>query len=258
MNNCGTYYDKTFNYSSPSSSEELKNAINNAVDETGNPTKEVYVKIDNPGTYKLPTLTEKVVTITGTEDVVIDMQGAINQASKVQIEGVNVVFANENYKGFQHTGKVIYKDCTIQNLQFLYADEVEFINCKFIQNQDDTYHLWTYTARDVTFTNCEFISSNNSKSVLCYTEGVLNYTLTRTFNNCTFICEGTSEKSAIMINPTAYGVNTYIINIKNCTATGYAENNIAGQEIVGVKNTVKDNIIINVDDITVFNNIGSN
>ena len=186
------------------------------------------------------------------------MQGVINQASKVQIEGVTVKFSNDNYKGVQESGKVIYKDCNIENLQFLYADEVEFINCKFTQTQDDTYHLWTYSARNVTFTNCEFISTNNSKAVLCYVEGPFDYTLTRTFNNCKFICEGTSEKSAIMINPTAYGENTYIINIKNCTATGYAENNIAGQEIVGVKNTVKDNIIINIDDITVFNNIGSN
>ena len=61
-----------------------------------------------------------------------------------------------------------------------------------------------------------------------------------------------------MINPTPYGVNNYIININNCTATGYAENNIAGQEIVGVKNTVKDNIIINIDDITVYNSAWSN
>ena len=186
------------------------------------------------------------------------MQNAINQANKAEFEGVTVKFANASYKGFQHTGKLVFKDCIIENLQFLYADDVEFINCKFTQSSDDAYHLWTYSARNVTFTDCEFISTNNSKSILCYTEGVFDYTMTRTFNNCKFICDGTAEKSAIMINPTAYGVNTYVININNCTATGYGENSNTGLEIIGLKNTVRDNITITIDNQVVYDNTGSN
>lgn len=56
-----------------------------------------------------------------------------------------------------------------------------------------------------------------------------------------------------MINPTAYdGTNTYIININDCTATGYGENGISGQTIVGVKETVKDNITVSIDGTTVY------
>ena len=204
------------------------------------------------GSYTLPSLENKDVTIVGTKDTVIDMKNKVNKASAAAFEGVTVEFANESYKGFQHTGKLTYKDCTIKGLQFLYADDVEFIKCEFVQENDDAYHIWTYGAKNVTFTNCKFNSKNNSKSILCYIEGVGN-TFTRTFNNCTFTATGTAEKSAIMINPTANaGTNTYNININNCTATGYAENGIHGQTIVGVKETVKDNITVKINGSTVY------
>ena len=223
------------------SKEEITDAI------TGNDA--VTVKITNDGTYTLPSLEGKDVTIIGTKDTVIDMKGAVNKGTKVSMEGVTVEFANENYKGFQHTGKLVYKNCTVKGLQFLYADDVEFIACEFVQDKNDAYHVWTYGAKNVTFTDCDFTSTDKSKAVLCYTDGIDGATFTRTFNNCRFTATGTAEKSAIMINPSANAlVNTYIININNCIATGYAENGIAGQTIVGVKETVKDNITVNITD----------
>ena len=229
---------------------ELNNAINGA-------TGAVGVQLP-AGTYTLPTdkMANKDVTIIGTKDTVIDMknvatgQGTSN--AKIALEGVTVEFANEIYKGFQHTGKLTYKDCTIKGLQFLYADDVEFINCEFVQENDDAYHVWTYGAKNVTFTDCKFNSTSHSKSVLCYIEGTGN-TFTRTFNNCTFTAAGDAEKSAIMINPSANaGSNTYIVSINNCTAIGYGENGISGQTIVGVKETVKDNITVTIDGTTVY------
>ena len=228
--------------------------LTNAITSNATPT----VKLTTAGTYTLPTdkMANKDVTIIGTKDTVIDMknvatgQGTSN--AKIALEGVTVEFANEIYKGFQHTGKLTYKDCTIKGLQFLYADDVEFINCEFVQENDDAYHVWTYGAKNVTFTDCKFNSTSHSKSVLCYIEGTGN-TFTRTFNNCTFTAAGDAEKSAIMINPSANaGSNTYIVSINNCTATGYAENGISGQTIVGVKETVKDNITVTIDGTTVY------
>ena len=232
---------------------ELNNAISGA-------TGAVGVQLP-AGTYTLPTdkMANKDVTIIGTKDTVIDMKdvatGQDTSNAKIALEGVTVEFANTNYKGFQHTGKLTYKDCTIKGLQFLYADDVEFINCEFVQENDDAYHVWTYGAKNVTFTDCKFNSTSNSKSVLCYIEGTGN-TFTRTFNNCTFTATGVAEKSAIMINPSAKaGSNAYIVSINNCTATGYAENGISGQTIVGVKETVKDNITITIDGTTVYTHI---
>ena len=231
---------------------ELTNAITNNTTPT--------VKLTTSGTYTLPTnkMANKDVTIIGTKDTVIDMKnvatGQDTSNAKIALEGVTVEFANANYMGFQHTGKLTYKDCTIKGLQFLYADDVEFINCEFVQENDDAYHVWTYSAKNVTFTDCKFNSTDKSKSVLCYIEGTGN-TFTRTFNNCTFTATGAAEKSAIMINPSANaGSNTYIVNINNCTATGYGENGISGQSIVGVKETVKDNITVTINGTSVYSN----
>ena len=224
--------------------EALENAI------SGNNV--ATVKLTTADTYTLPAMTGKDVTIIGTKDTVINMKNEVREASSVSFEGVTVNFGTQDYMGFQHTGKLTYKDCTIKGLQFLYADDVEFINCEFVQENVDSYHVWTYGAKNVTFTDCKFNSTSNSKSVLCYIEGTGN-TFTRTFNNCTFTATGVAEKSAIMINPSAYaGSNTYIVNINDCTATGYAENGISGQTIVGVKETVKDNITVTVNGTTVY------
>lgn len=241
-------YDKDATYPTLPTVVTGQDDLNDVITNTNEP---ISVKLAE-GTYTLPNLENKDITISGTKDTVIDMKGAINKASSASFDGVTVEFANEGYKGFQHTGKLTYKDCTIKGLQFLYADEVEFINCEFVQENDDSYHIWTYGAKNVTFTNCTFNSTNNSKAVLCYIEGTGN-TFTRTFNNCKFVATGTAEKSAIMINPSANeGTNTYTININNCTATGYAENGITGQTIVGVKETVKDNITVNIDGTAVY------
>ena len=174
--------------------------------------------------------------------------------------GSTFVFENLNIKGntFVYEGivakKLTYKNCTLTDMQCLYGEEVEFINCTFNQTANDSYHLWTYGAKNVTFTGCTFNSTSMSKAVLCYTEQNEG-TLVRTFNNCTFKATGEAEKSAIMVNPTAYSnVTTYIVNINNCTATGYGENGISGQTIVGVKGTVKDNITITIDGATVYTN----
>ena len=232
-----------------SSQDELNSAINGA-------TGAVGVQLP-AGTYTLPAMTGKDVTIIGTKDTAIDMTqsgiiGSQNTGLDLTIEGATVKFANDNYKGVTHSKKLTYKDCTIKGLQFLYADDVEFINCEFVQENDDAYHVWTYSAKNVTFTDCKFNSTDNSKSVLCYIEGT-GSTFTRTFNNCTFTATGAAEKSAIMINPSANaGSNTYIVSINNCTAIGYGENGISGQTIVGVKETVKDNITVTIDGTTVY------
>ena len=123
--------------------------------------------------------------------------------------GSTFVFENLNIKGNTSVyegivaKKLTYKNCTLTDMQCLYGEEVEFINCTFNQTANDSYHLWTYGAKNVTFTGCTFNSTSMSKAVLCYTEQNEG-TLVRTFNNCTFKATGVAEKSAIMVNPTAY------------------------------------------------------
>lgn len=231
-----------------SSTEELADLIK--------ANNEVTVKLDS-GTYKIPSeLQNKSLTVTGTKDTVIDVStGAAYHDANIVLEGVTVKGqTNGNFEGLQHTKKVVYKDCKITGKQTLYANDVEFINCEFDSGAD--YALWTYGAKNVTFTDCKFNSTNNGKSVLCYSV-LKDQTFTRTFNRCTFTATGTKDKSAIMINPTesSGGKNTYIVNINDCTATGYKENGITGQTIVGLRNAgagVIDTITVKINGTTVY------
>ncbi len=201
-------------------------------------------------------MSEKDVTIVGTKDTVIDVStGSTHHGATIALEGVTVKGQTSgNFEGLQHTDKVVYKNCKITGKQTLYANDVEFVNCEFDSGAD--YALWTYGAKNVTFTDCEFNSTNKGKSVLCYSV-LKDQTFTRTFNRCTFVATGTKDKSAIMINPTESGggTNTYIVNINDCTATGYAENGISGQTIVGLRDAgagVIDTITVTINGTTVY------
>ena len=174
--------------------------LTNAITSNATPT----VKLTTAGTYTLPTdkMANKDVTIIGTKDTVIDMknvatgQGTSN--AKIALEGVTVEFANATYKGFQHTGKLTYKDCTIIGQQFLYATEVEFINCTFEQDSSDAYNVWTYGAGNVLFKDCTFNCAG--KSVLIYREKS-SVGQTVEFQNCKFNASApVADKAAIEID----------------------------------------------------------
>lgn len=252
-------------YSKASSQDDISNVLADPKDESGETTNKVAIDL-NEGSYTVPAISgDKQVTITGDESTEINMGnsdiiGAQNDGLDLTVEGTKVSFnSSDTYKGITHSDKLTYKDCTITGMQTLYANEVEFINCTFEQTIDDQYMLWTYSAKNVTFTNCTFNSKSNSKAILCYVEGQQDETLTRKFKNCKFNATGTAEKSAIMINPTgnSEAINTYVINIDGCTATGYGTNGIDDQTIVGVKNTVKDNITVNINGSTVYTHSAS-
>ena len=196
-------YDKNaqypeVSYAQVSSQEDLNAALTNPTDANGNTTTKVAVELKKDGTYTLPSLENKDVTIIGTKGTVIDMEGKINNnATSVAFEGVTVKFANETYKGFQHTGKLTYKDCTITGQQFLYANDVEFINCTFVQDAVD-YNVWTYGAGNVLFKNCTF--NCFGKSVLIYRESS-SVGQTVEFQNCKFKASASvAGKAAIEID----------------------------------------------------------
>lgn len=122
-----------------------------------------------------------------------------------------------------HSKKLTYKDCTITGMQFLYANEVEFINCKFVQDTDN-YNVWTYGAGKVLFKDCEF--SCKGKSVLLYNEGTQS-AQTVEFQNCKFNASAKAlGKAAIEID--SYGTQ-YNVIIDQATAdnvTGFDKSTV--------------------------------
>jgi hypothetical protein len=235
------------------------------------PKGEFHIK-DNNGT--LGTVKDKSFSYIGSgkaEDTLLDQSkktGSGNTegggmldykydgAKSLEFKNMTLDFGTEAYSSFARVSNVKFEDCIIKGQQWISGGKYQFINCKFEQTGADTYCVNTYGAEDVKFVGCEFYSHSKSKAVFCYTEGAYTVTFTRSFDNCKFIFDGNdAEKSAIMINPTAYSnVNTYVIKVTNCQATGFKENGISNQTIVGLssKEPVRDNITITIDGIQVY------
>ena len=204
--------------------EALENAI------SGNNV--ATVKLTTSGTYTLPSLDSRDVTIIGTKDTVIDMKNKDNKASSASFEGVTVNFGTDNYVGFKHTGKLTYKDCTITGKQFLYANDVEFINCTFVQDAVD-YNVWTYGAGSVLFKDCNF--DCKGKAVLIYNEGTLAAQNVE-FQNCKFKASApVNGKAAIEIDCTYTSYNVVIDKATADNVTGFANGSVSGSTVWNVK-----------------------
>ena len=224
-----------------SSNEELNDVISSATE----PTTVTLGK----GTYTLPTLENKDITVKGTKDTLVDMKNVVNKASSASFDGVTVNFGTEDYKGFQHTGKLTYKDCTITGKQFLYAEEVAFINCEFVQDAVD-YNVWTYGAGSVLFKDCTFTCKG--KAVLIYNEGTLS-AQTVEFRNCKFEASSAVDgKAAIEID--SYGTS-YNVIVDQATAdnvTGFGTGSNSGNSVWNVKRNVKP-VTVTVAGTVVYN-----
>lgn len=204
------------------------------------------------GTYALPAIAKKAdqsgitVSITGTKDTVIDMTtskmvGAQNTGLTLNMDGVTVKYANDNYKGVTHATKVVYTNCKLIGMQFLYATDVEFINCEFEQDSSGAYNVWTYGAKNVLFKDCTFNCAG--KSVLVYNEGAVTGQ-TVEFQNCKFNASTVvSKKAAIEIDSTYAAFNVIIDQATADNVTGFATDTISGSTVWNVKAQAKTTVV---------------
>ncbi len=230
--------------------DELTTTLANA---TTAPTKVAL----GEGTYTLSTsLANKDIVFVGTKDTVIDTtkSTASTNDANVTFDGVTVEFANENYKGFTHSNKVVYENCTIVGKQFLYASEVEFINCTF-ENKND-YCVWTYGARDVSFKGCTF--QTGGKAILVYNEIKSGYVANITVEDCIFNDDDTLDtvKAAVETGIVSGSDSVYNITMTNCTVNGFAVNDEGintGNTFYGNKNSMDaDHLIVTVKDCKAY------
>jgi len=212
------------------------------------------VKILAAGTYALNT-SGKNITITGAVDgVVFDNIGAKNMGS-ANVTFNNVTFdyyPNVNYTGLQHSGNLVYNECTFEGQPFLYGTSETFNNCTFNQNSADAYNVWTYGAKEVVFNECTFNSAG--KSVLIYTESATTFN-TVTVTDCDFIASAPVEgKAAIeMDSSLSAGINLTIDG--ETTATGFGSGNVSGESLWNNKKGnqgVNNDITVIVDNVVVL------
>ena len=168
------------------------------------------------GNYTLPTpnLQGKTLTIVGTKDTVIDVSNvdARNQfvtGATVVFDGVTLNFGKANYMGFANTDSLIYTNCKINGLQFLYGKNVSVENCEFDSNGAE-HCVWTYGAQNVSFTNCKF--TYGDRGINCYSDNdVAGGKQIVNFTGCTFATTNTASEGAVEINSCFIG-NFFIIH----------------------------------------------
>lgn len=229
------------------SQEELTAAIADSANQV--------IHLGTPGTYTLPAMYNREITITGTADTVIDMTTAKNASGcDLTFQGVTLDYsAASTYVGLQHAANVTYKDCTINGRMFLYAPTESFDRCVFNTNGD--YAIWTYSSKDVTFNDCTF--NTTGKAILVYNEiSAANFVANVNVNRCTFNDNGGIDgKAAVetgsIANNTATS-NKYNLTFVDTTVNGFDMNNSTHVEF-GNKNSMDhDHLNVVIDGVDVY------
>ena len=211
------------------------------------------VKILAAGTYKVPA--GKNITITGAVDgVVFDNIGAHNMGG-ASVTFNNVTFnyaANSTYKGLQHSGDLVYNNCTFNGQVFLYGQSETFNNCTF-NNTGDNYNVWTYGAKAVEFNGCTF--NSDGKAVLVYTEDTKHF-IDLTVTDTDFIATAAVNGKAAIEIDTSLSTGANVTVDAATTATGFGTGNVSGNSLWNNKkgnNTDANNdITVKVGDETVL------
>lgn len=189
-----------------------------------------YLKLP-VGTYTLPALTKSVEGVTfegklgedGNPLTVIDLASVSYLPSGSSYNYNNVTFKNIQfktwpknsiYKGFQHSGNLLFEGCTFTGIHFSYGNET-YKKCKFIQEEVE-YNMWVYGGTTVDYLDCTF--EGKGKLLHVYNEG--NPHITVNIQGCKFIST-VSDKPAINIKGTCgEKALDYTVNIDNCTVSG--------------------------------------
>ena len=174
------------------------------------------------------------------ETVSFDMSAAVAlHGAKITFEGVTFNYkTNGNYIGLQHADTLVYNNCVINGMVFLYATNETFNNCTFNQTSADAYNVWTYGAKNVAFNSCTF--NCVGKSVLVYNEGA-NAKTDLNVNDTTFNASALVEgKAAIEIDTSLMTEGATITVDANTTADGFATGSNSGSTLWNDKKQTAD------------------
>lgn len=115
----------------------------------------------------------KNVTIKAREGVVavIDMPDAVTMSNSgtTTFENITFQYTTANYRGLQHAGNVVYNNCKINGVVFLYGTSEIFNGCVFTQTESgNAYNVWVYGTPHAEFNDCTF--NNAGKTIHVYNE----------------------------------------------------------------------------------------
>ena len=213
----------------------------------------------NAGEYKLNgslSYAGKAFTIEAAEGakVSFDMSAAVAlHGAKITFNNVTFDYkTNGNYIGLQHADTLVYNDCTINGMVFLYAVNETFNSCTFEQTRAGAYNVWTYGAQNVAFNGCTF--NCVGRCVLVYNEGAIDKT-DLTVENTKFNASAPAEGKAAIEIDTSLMEGGATITVDNTTATGFANGSNSGNALWNDKKQTADtnkNTTVTVAGETVF------
>ena len=214
----------------------------------------------NAGEYTLNgslNYTGKAFTIAAAEGakVSFDMSAAVAlHGAKITFNNVTFDYkTNGNYIGLQHTDTLVYNNCTINGMVFLYAVNETFNGCTFNQTSAGAYNVWTYGAQNVAFNGCTF--NCVGRCVLVYNEGAIDKT-DLTVENTEFNASAPAEgKAAIEIDTSLMEGGATITVDDKTTAAGFATGSNSGKTLWNDKKQTADtnkNTTVTVAGETVF------
>ena len=214
----------------------------------------------NAGEYTLNgslNYTGKAFTIAAAEgaDVSFDMSAAVAlHGAKITFNNVTFDYkTNGNYIGLQHADTLVYNNCTINGVVFLYAVNETFNGCTFNQTSAGAYNVWTYGAQNAAFNGCTFNCAG--KAVLVYNEGTnhkTDLTVTKTSFNASAPVTG---KAAIEIDTSLMAGGATITVDEQTEATGFAKGSNSGNSLWNDKMQTADtnkNTTVTVGGVEVF------
>lgn len=199
----------------------------------------------NAGEYTLNgslNYTGKAFTIAAAEGakVSFDMSAAVAlHGAKITFNNVTFDYkTNGNYIGLQHTDTLVYNNCTINGMVFLYAVNETFNSCTFNQTSAGAYNVWTYGAQNVAFNGCTF--NCVGRCVLVYNEGAIDKT-DLTVENTEFNASAPAEgKAAIEIDTSLMEGGATITVDDKTTAKGFAAGSNSGNSLWNDKKQTDD------------------
>ena len=201
------------------------------------------------GSYALKVKNNVTITgaVNGVEFANIGAFGC--NGANVTFNNVTFTYANNStYKGLQHSGNLVYNNCTFNGQVFLYGASETFNNCTFNTTDSNNYNVWTYGAKEVAFNECTFNCAG--KSVLIYNESASVNNNVAVTNSQFIASQAVEGKAAIEMDSSLQGtINLTIYG--ETTATGFAAGNVSGNSLWNNKKANND-ITVVVDNETVL------
>ena len=235
------------NYNIVTAPSEDKAVNGAALAEAINTTTTPYIQL-GAGEYTMPSITgAKEITITGTEDTVIDnTMGSYMDSSKISFEGVTIKGstgkANGNGSDYAalYSPNVTYTNCTFDGPFRIGRDGATFIGCTFTNLGND--YVWTY-GNDCTFIDCTF--NSDGKALLIYSDGG-NEVSEVTVKDCTFNATQGAKAGAISNqNCAAIEIQNYGNGVNLTTSGNTIDTEFSGEWRIKTYETGKPAVIVN-------------